>query len=200
MINENEAESLRELIRAMAVHLRRLGCVRDAFIQDGDDFLVWTQDNDESGGVYDFRFPEKGQTSTLNGETLMQAFYRNSASLRDVESVYDKDLPRLSDLVARFANVVLLSEITARQEVSTAKATLQERLADIFSRDPETLLAMPNYPSNCKRCATPLDKNGLCEDETCPHSEWKQDIDMDTDFDDEGKLKDPSKVRFRQWP
>lgn len=170
MINETEAEDLRTLIRAIATHLRRLGCVREAHTQDGAHFVAWMQAPNESDGMYNFYFPENDQTSTLNGETLMQAFYRKRASLRDVDTLHAKDLPHLSNLIARFAHAVLLSEASARQQVTTAKGLLQARLDDLVSRHAETLELMPR---NCKQCGSTLDTRGLCEDECvnarCPN-------------------------------
>jgi hypothetical protein len=37
-------------------------------------------------------------------------------------------------------------------------------------REDETVPA-----GQCKRCGTGLDKKGYCKDETCPHSDYKQD-------------------------
>jgi hypothetical protein len=33
----------------------------------------------------------------------------------------------------------------------------------------------PCPAGQCKRCGTGLDKKGYCKDETCPHSDYKQD-------------------------
>lgn len=43
----------------------------------------------------------------------------------------------------------------------------------------------------CKRCGSPLDKDGWCTDVTCPHADWAQCINVERDFDADGMLINP---------
>ena len=50
----------------------------------------------------------------------------------------------------------------------------------------------------CKRCASPIDAEGWCTDNACPHNDWPQSVDMENDFDANGSLVVPQMGELRR--